>query len=110
MVFPPKARPDTESDILQRIPKTQTFRVTEGFHHCHPDSYVAKNAIYIEQASTIKSHHVSSGCISFDNLDAAKKSLKILLKQLQRLENQRTHAFIITEDCKLYLSDDICTR
>ena len=108
MVFPPKARPDTESDILQRVPKTQTFRVTKGFHHCHPNS--GYGAIYIEHSNCIEPYSSSSGCISFESLDAAKKSLKILLKQLQCLENQRTHKFIITADCKLYLSDDICTR
>ena len=44
---------------------------------------------------------------TFENLNSAKKSLKILLKQLDQLKTKEKHTFIITPDCKLYSAKEI---
>ena len=90
---------------LQDTPTNQTFQVSKTSHHCHP--YAGNEAIYIEQSTCIKPYHVSRSVMTFENLNAAKKSLKILLKQLDQLKTKEKHTFIITPDCKLYSAKEI---
>ena len=90
---------------LQQSPTNQTFQVSKTSHHCHP--YAGNEAIYIEQSTCIKPYHVSRSVMTFENLNAAKKSLKILLKQLDQLKTKEKHTFIITPDCKLYSAKEI---
>ena len=93
-------------DDLQQIPTNQTFQVSKTSHHCHPNA--GDNAIYIEQSTCIGPCHTSRGVISFENLNDAKKSLKILTKQLDHLKTKGKHKFIITADCKLHSAERIC--
>ena len=93
-------------DELQNLPTNQTFQVSKTSHHCHP--YAGNEAIYIEQSTCIKPYHVSRSVMTFENLDAAKKSLKILIKQLDHLKTKGAHRFIITPECKLHSAERIC--
>lgn len=96
-------------DELQNLPTNQTFQVSKTSHHCHP--YAGNEAIYIEQSTCIKPYHVSRSVMTFENLDAAKKSLKILIKQLDHLKTKDIddpHKFIITPECKLHSAERIC--
>ena len=91
---------------LQQSPTNQTFQVSKTSHYtAHPNA--GNNAIYIEQATCIEPYHVSRSVMTFENLNAAKKSLKILLKQLDQLKTKEKHTFIITPDCKLYSAKEI---
>ena len=91
---------------LQDTPTTQTFQISKTYHHtAHPNA--GNNAIYIEQSTCIEPYHVSRSVMTFENLNAAKKSLKILLKQLDQLKTKEKHTFIITPDCKLYSAKEI---
>ena len=93
-------------DELQNLPTNQTFQVSKTYHHCHPNA--GDDAIYIERSNCIEPHHTCRSTISFENLDAAKKSLKILIKQLDHLKTKGTHKFIITPECKLHSAERIC--
>ena len=96
-------------DELQNTPTNQTFQVSKTSHHCHP--YAGNEAIYIEHSTCIGPCHTGRGTISFENLDAAKKSLKILIKQLDHLKTKDIddpHKFIITPECKLHSAERIC--
>ena len=93
-------------DELQNLPTNQTFQVSKTYHHCHPNA--GDDAIYIEHSNCIEPYHTSRGTISFENLNAAKKSLKILIKQLDHLKTKGAHRFIITPECKLHSAERIC--
>ena len=93
-------------DELQNLPTNQTFLVSKQRHHCHPNA--GDNAIYIEQSTCIGPYHTSRAVLSFKNLNDAKKSLKILTKQLDHLKTKGTHKFIITPECKLHSAEKIC--
>ena len=91
---------------LQQSPTNQTFQVSKTSHYtAHPNA--GNNAIYIEQSTCISPYHTSRAVLSFENLNAAKKSLKILLKQLDQLKTKEKHTFIITPDCKLHSAERI---
>ena len=93
---------------LQDTPTTQTFQVSKTSHPCYPNA--GNEVIYIQHRNCIKPCHSCRSTISFKNLDAAKKSLKILIKQLDHLKTKdidEPHKFIITPDCKLYCAKEI---
>jgi len=91
---------------LQDTPTTQTFQISKTYHHtAHPNA--GNESIYIEHSTCIEPCHVSRSVITFENLNAAKKSLKILLKQLDQLKTKEKHTFIITPDCKLHSAERI---
>ena len=93
-------------DDLQQIPTNQTFQVSKTSHYtAHPNA--GNESIYIEQSTCIEPYHVSRSVMTFENLNAAKKSLKILLKQLDQIKTKEKHTFIITPDCKLYSAKEI---
>ena len=94
---------------LQNTPTNQTFQVSKTSHRCHPNA--GNESIYIEHSTCIGPYHSCRGTISFENLDAAKKSLKILIKQLDHLKTKDIddpHKFIITPECKLHSAERIC--
>ena len=93
----------SDTHDLQNTSKTQSIRVSKTTHHAHPDS---DESIYIEQEICYAPYFTSRGVITFENLTNAKKSLKIILKQLEELTNQNTHKFLILNS-KLHLADHI---
>ena len=94
-------------DELQNLPTNQTFQVSKTSHYtAHPNA--GNESIYIEQSTCIGPCHTSRAVLSFENLNDAKKSLKILTKQLDHLKIKGTHKFIITPECKLHSAERIC--
>ena len=95
-----------EVEELQQSPTNQTFKISKTFHHtAHPNA--GNESIYIEHSTCVEPFHSCRSVITFENLNTAKKSLKILLKQLDQLKTKEEHTFIITPDCKLYSAKEI---
>ena len=91
-----------ENDLLHNF---QTITIEEGQHKGHK----SRKGIYIQTSTycDLDGGHYS-GCISFEDIDNAKKSLRILLKQLEEFEKKDKtynrdliHTFKITPEGKL---------